>query len=523
MVGALDLEGQQPPTHPAGAGHDAQPFVLRLTTREVLLDVVATDRHGHPVRDLKADEVEVFEVQGKSKALVAGISHFEGVNSVNSAPAQSSGLNVLVGGGCAARATFHYQIAFHPSVAGWKSGYHEIEVLTKRRGVHLAYRDHYYAPETAPLPHPPSDSAEGELWRAACYHPDVPATVVLSARAVESPMEDSYRYFVTVDADSLAYLTIEGQSRRVQLDYGVCTFDQGGHGLRYMHSGIDRLLSSSEYAQAVVHGFPNLIEFPRVQGMATARIALRDRATGNVGLVEIAFPSPKPSTTVTSLPPADLTATEQHAAEAWDRHLKYTSKSTNLYFPPLGPIGSFGSREPRPDAFCGDVYEIPSDTQRLPAFWNLSSVGSLYAETLNVPHQQFWNTGGLPGLTRRTEWFGIDYHGTLWISRAGNYHFELHADDGARLFIDDQLVIDLDGLRLWDSMKGDIALDKGPHAIHVPYMQGPQNAVGLVLLVKGPGESAFTPLDMRKFAPPDANTSARFGELQQQPNPEVQR
>jgi hypothetical protein len=328
---------------------------------------------------------------------------------------------------------------------------------------------------------------------------------------VEAHDVDVHRYFVTVDVDSLDYLTMEGENRRVQLDYGVCTFDQAGRGLYYMHAGIDRLLSSSEYAQAAAHGFPNLIEFPRIRGAAIERIALRDRATGNTGLIDVPLASPPTATPEPSQPPATLTAAEQGAAKAWDLHLRYTSKDPNLYFPPLGPIGSFGTMQPRTGTLCGDVYEIPKGSPRLPAFWNLDSVGSLYTEVVNVPHQQFWNTGGLPGLTRNTDWFAIDYHGMIWIKNPGQYDFELKVDDGARLYIDDQLVIDFDGLHLYDSMKGSILLSEGSHSVNLQYIQGPQNAVALVLLVKAPGESAWTPFDMRRFVPPETNATQTAG------------
>ena len=53
-------------------------------------------------------------------------------------------------------------------------------------------------------------------------------------------------------------------------------------------------------------------------------------------------------------------------------------------------------------------------------------------------------TKGIPGVTSRPEWFGIDYHGEFWIGQPGEYSFELTSDDGADLYIDDVLVIGLD-------------------------------------------------------------------------------
>jgi hypothetical protein len=497
-----------------------EPFVLKMTTREVIIDLLATDRRGHPIRDLRADELKIHEVQGGTRRPIESIPSFRVIDPdrpETGAEGHSGGFRVTIGGGCANRATFHYELAYHPESEGWQSGFHEIEITTSRADVKLAYRNKYYVGQTEAPPSPASrDEAEKDLQEAACHHPAIPPSISLNARPVDTGRSDVYRFFVTVDPDSLAFITMTGAGRRVQLDYGICTFDQGGHPLRYMHAEADRQLSSSEYAQTDIHGFPNLIEFPRLEEPAMARVVVRDRTTANLGSVDIALVPPAPYS---------LTPDEQIAADMWNKHLMpkedhrqttygdplapgYYQQASSMSFPPLGPIGSFGSIVPEPGALCGDVYELPANTLKLPTFWNLSSIGSVYASTLNVPHQQFWNTGGIPGLTRNTEWFGIDYHGSFWVNRAGTYQFQLSVDDGAKLFIDDELVIDLDGTHNWELGSGKIKLDAGPHLIHVPYFQGPPRSVGLELLVKSPTDQSFHPFDMRDFAPPNAKSAA---------------
>ena len=36
------------------------PYTLHVTTREVAIDLLATDSHGNPVRDLQASDLTVF-------------------------------------------------------------------------------------------------------------------------------------------------------------------------------------------------------------------------------------------------------------------------------------------------------------------------------------------------------------------------------------------------------------------------------------------------------------------------------
>jgi PA14 domain-containing protein len=112
----------------------------------------------------------------------------------------------------------------------------------------------------------------------------------------------------------------------------------------------------------------------------------------------------------------------------------------------MGPIGSFGSVVPRPHSFCGDVYELQPDTSQLPDFRNLEPIGSIYTESLLVPDQIFVGTNGIPGVTDHTTWFGVDYRAAFWIRAPGKYEFKLTSDDGVLLQIDDQRIIDIDGL-----------------------------------------------------------------------------
>lgn len=485
---------------------DAAPAVLRITTREVLVDVVATDDRNHPVRDLSASEIEIVEVKdgGRKDSVAMASFHPADAALEDAQPApQSGGFRVSLGGDCAARATFHYEISFHPDEDGWQSGYHNIEVRTTRKAVKLSYHNRYYVGAKEALPGLPSrKDLDAALQNAACYHPDVPASIGLSVQPVATGIKDTLRYFVTVDADSLKFISVSFGNQRVQLDYGACAFNAQGRPTRYFSSAADRMLTSSEFAQATVHGFPNLLEFPRMKDVVLMRIAVRDRTTGNIGTTTI------PLTQAAPLREAEVDRThDEHTVEKIAMgqldYARMRANSVASYLAPLsGPIGSFGSILPKQNSFCGDVYELPKGTGQLPNFWNLSSVGSLYTSSLDVPEQIFSNTGGVAGVTSHAEWFGIDYHAVFWVKNAGEYEFHAVVDDGVRLYIDDQKVIDLDGLHSGADRGGRVTLSAGLHTIHVPYFQGEPYSVGLVLAVRPPGEKNFRIFDLREFAAP---------------------
>ena len=460
------------------AGSAETPYILRLTTHEVVVEVVARDSHNHPVGDLKASELQVFEVAKHAPRSPRSLSAFHTIDPAtekNDASATSSGFHVRQGGGCATSTTFHYELAYQPSPDGRASGYHEVLITTSRPHVTLSFRHRYYVGATSvpASPRPPSaKERDAALQEAACYHAATPPSITLGAKLVPTGDAGPIRYALVIQADSLAFIALSDEARRVRLDYGVCTFDATGMPLKYLHTSVERVLTSLEYERALVQGLSNLLEIPESGTPVMARFVVRDPGTGNLGAIDVVRPE---------------SPTEE-------------SKRHNAKLP-MGSIRGFGSVVPSPESFCGDVYELPNLTSGLPDYWDMYPIGSLYADTLNVPNQDITDTVGIPGVTSRITWFGIDYHGAFWIQTPGEYQFRLSSDDGARLFIDDQPVIDVDGVHAVTKGEGRITLSAGKHTIHVPYFQGPPTSLALILQVKPPA-GEYKVFDLGDFAHP---------------------
>ena len=459
------------------------PFILKMTAREVVVEVVAFDRHNHPVRDLKESDFQIFEAAMHSQRTPRNLSAFHLIDPASPESRidpPSAGFRVA-SGGCATGKTFHYELAYQPSPDGWTSGYHEILVTTSRPHVTLLFRRRYYvgrtdAPVTMPIP-PTGAAADLALQEAACHHLPAPSSIALDAQLVQSGDSDSLRYSLVVQADSLAFIALSDEARRVQLDYGICTFNGAGLPINFMHTSVERVLEPIEYERALVHGFANLVEFPKLGDAALARFVVRDRETGNLGSIDVATAPVVPNELINA----------KWLAETRERRALLPQDT-----------GSFGSIVPTPDTMCGDVYELSDDARKLPEFWNLDPIGALYTSSLNVENE--FLTKGIPGVTSRLEWFGIDYHGEFWIGQPGEYGFELTADDGANLYIDHALIIDLNGAHQPWTAKRSIKLGAGMHSIHLPYFQGPLS-VTLVLRVKPPG-GEYKVFDLRDFHQP---------------------
>lgn len=505
-----ELERVSSQENSASSKPQAPIAVISVTTREVVVDVVATDHHDHPLLDLRPSDFEVFEIGEGGHRIAQRVTHAQVVRpSLNvdaTEPQSSYGLHVALGGGCAERSTAHYQIAYQVNADQLQSGSHQVEIVSSRHDVKLAYTPRYFVGATGVDPmHASNSSPRGEaaeiasLEEAACYHTGTPLSIPLTAYLIHSGLKDATVYEVAASRGSLPLLSLSADARRLSLAFAACTFDSDGRALKVFHTATDRTLTLREYAQASLLGLPSRINFPEDRAAAFVRFVVVNRLNGNLGSVLVATPAP--------VRKYKLTPAEAEQEIEWIHEGLRQFGVRRDVFPPMGPKGSFGTVEPRPEALCGDVYELPTDTPLLPNYWNLASVGSVYADVLDVPHQQFWATGGVPGVTRKTDWFGIDYHGAFWVSVPGKFQFKLVADDGAKLYIDDALIIDADGEHNLVERDGTVQLAIGPHAIHLPYFQGAQRSVALQLFVAAPGKE-LQPFDVRDYAPPSASSQA---------------
>jgi hypothetical protein len=163
------------------------------------------------------------------------------------------------------------------------------------------------------------------------------------------------------------------------------------------------------------------------------------------------------------------------------------------------PVYVFGTSVVIPSGLQGTIYYISHSEKRLFDFEKGKPRGTLYTTSLNIPPQDY--KLGFPGISDRKEWFAIDYRGKFWVENAGDYRFELTADDGAMLYVDGQLVIDDSGLHPPVTLNGTAGLREGAHMIRVKYFQGIKYRVALVLKIARPGEE-YRVFDTNDFKPP---------------------
>lgn len=97
------------------------------------------------------------------------------------------------------------------------------------------------------------------------------------------------------------------------------------------------------------------------------------------------------------------------------------------------------------------------------------------------------STTGLDTAARkREEHFAFAWEGVVTVPQDGIYTFKLASDDGSRLFIDDKLVVDNDGLHGMETKQGIAPLAAGYHRVRVEYFNA-TGGMGLRLEWQGPG------------------------------------
>jgi len=158
-----------------------------------------------------------------------------------------------------------------------------------------------------------------------------------------------------------------------------------------------------------------------------------------------------------------------------------------------GDEEGFGRVRARGSGFEGKIYFLEKGANRLPDFRRLTPQGTIFTPTLNVPSRNF--DQGFPGVTNRFEWFAIKYTGFFEIDEPATFNFRLTSDDGSRLIIDDQVIINNDGLHPPSTREGSVKLDAGVHCIRVDYFQGPRFEVALQLFASRDGRP-FTPFNL---------------------------
>lgn len=137
--------------------------------------------------------------------------------------------------------------------------------------------------------------------------------------------------------------------------------------------------------------------------------------------------------------------------------------------------------------FSADLYQLENGAKKLPDYSQLTSLKKICLKQIDITTREF--DEGFPGVNDLKEWFSLNFNFKVNVEKAGEYTFIINSDDGSKLFIDGQLVIDHDGQHSPQEKDGKVTLTAGSHIFNLQYFQGPANKIALELFWKAPGAS----------------------------------
>lgn len=460
-----------------GGAQNQPETTFKSGTRVVTVSLFARDQQGHVIRDLKPEDIHVLD-----DGLEQRIASFHAVDAGNASSPEAPVVGRITP--CnRTRASFYYELTYSPTRSEQENRFRKILITSPRPGIIFSYRRAYFSAVEA------TTSASSDKWQPdaqiaehACNVAAAPKSLTVSATALPQDIEGRSVFRVSVDGSSFA--SGSDSTRALPLDYAVCIFDGLGTPLRYAEQRVQQKFTDPK--QNISHELQLAIP----QGTAAIRFLVRDVAGNQMGAYDFQY---TPS---------------------------FPYSNTNLNSSKQASLGKpFGSTQSSPNSFCGELYWLYTidweyqnyyalsnpggalEHKRLPDFDQLdkSPRAVLYTPTLDIRNQDL--PEGIKGITRWNEFFAIDYYGTFWVDKPGEYHFRLTSDDGSKLYIDGDVIIDNDGVHAEQGKTGSAQLKQGEHIIRVSYFQGAPASVVLELRITPPGEKSRV-MDLRQFLRP---------------------
>ena len=167
-------------------------------------------------------------------------------------------------------------------------------------------------------------------------------------------------------------------------------------------------------------------------------------------------------------------------------------------------LGIFGVDVMPGHGLIGQVYVPGGEIELMPNFVPLTPIYTFVTANLDVPVREYTKGFPTPEMQTVVENFAIRFRGELAVDTPGTYTFWLLSDDGSKLYINGNLVINNDGIHgvapskgekdlsenvhvSWEisrnpmevGKRGSIKLAAGTHPFEVQYFQGPRYSIAL--------------------------------------------
>jgi VWFA-related protein len=177
-----------------------------------------------------------------------------------------------------------YEISYYPSSSDWNGEFRKIIVKSRRAGLHLAYREGYFA--RADDSGDPK-AAQANLRQAGCDDYLNATSILLMGQSLPPDSDQTLKYFLAIDAAGLTFTPKSDGGRTVDAEIAVCTFDKTGEPSKLMSEPFHAELTQKEYASVLaMRGLRHTITIPNPKA-AAVRVLVRDNPSGRLGSITI--------------------------------------------------------------------------------------------------------------------------------------------------------------------------------------------------------------------------------------------
>jgi VWFA-related protein len=185
----------------------------------------------------------------------------------------------------------YYELAYYPDAANWNGEFHRIIVKTRKGGVHLSFREGYYAHPAPAAQADDTNRVQTELQEAACRDLLTSTAILLMAESIPADAPNQVKYFLAMDPRFLSFVPM-ADGRRLSIIVAACSLNKDGTPLQYLQQPADMNLTDQQYGALMAqHGFTRTLTFTPAPGTARVRLLVRDNDSGKTGSVDIPYRS----------------------------------------------------------------------------------------------------------------------------------------------------------------------------------------------------------------------------------------
>jgi hypothetical protein len=177
-----------------------------------------------------------------------------------------------------------YELTYYPTNEKWDSKFREIKVEVKRPGVHLRYRNGYFA--TPALPSTPESQAR--LMNAAIHDPLEATQLGLNVQisAVDAPGPKQVKVEVRVDPDHM-HFDLNAGKWEDNVEIAWVELDDQGNDVGHAAKTLTLNDPDEQHDKILREGLVFKGTIPLVETCIELRLVARDGGTGAIGSVNI--------------------------------------------------------------------------------------------------------------------------------------------------------------------------------------------------------------------------------------------